>query len=159
MALVASDAAMSNPASSDADTGHTKRYALIKVRDGAVLADGDEVFTNRDAAVEAFTRARALGWDLYATPGLLAGGADRDVTELDVSSLAAVPENVLRRAYHLRELGALTWRWSCCCQPPLPVCGSPGSSAMLSWTGSPDRNPLSPPHRQPTRISRSRSIA
>ena len=78
-----------------ADTGG---YALIKVRDGAVLADGDEVFTNRDAAVEAFTRARALGWDLYATPGLLAGGADRDVTDLDVSSLAAVPENVLRRA-------------------------------------------------------------
>ena len=68
------------------------------MRDGAVLADGDEVFTNRDAAVEAFTRARALGWDLYATPGLLAGGADRDVTEIDVSSLAAVPENVLRRA-------------------------------------------------------------
>ena len=78
-----------------ADTGH---YALIKVRDGAVLADGDEVFTSRDAAVEAFARARALGWDLYATPGLLTGGADRDVTELDVSSLAAVPENVLRRA-------------------------------------------------------------
>ena len=45
-----------------------------------------------------FTRARALGWDLYATPGLLAGGADREVTELDVSSLAAAPENVLRRA-------------------------------------------------------------
>ena len=44
------------------------------------------------------TRARALGWDLYATPGLLAGGADRDVTELDVSLLAAAPENVLRRA-------------------------------------------------------------
>ena len=77
------------------DTGH---YALIKVRDGAVLADGDEVFTNRDAALEAFGRARALGWDLYATPGLLAGGADREVTDLDVSSLAAAPENVLRRA-------------------------------------------------------------
>ena len=97
MALVADDAAMSNPASSDANTVHTKRYALIKVRDGAVLADGDEVFTNPNAAVEAFARARALGWDLYATPGLLTGGADRDVTELDVSSLAAVPENVLRR--------------------------------------------------------------
>ena len=63
-----------------------------------MLADGDEVFSNRDAAVEAFTRARTLGWDLYATPGLLAGGADREVTELDVSSLAAAPENVLRRA-------------------------------------------------------------
>ena len=94
MALVAGDAATGN----STDTGDTGRYALIKVRDGAVLADGDEVFTGRDAAVEAFNRARALGWDLYATPGLLAGGADRDVTELDVSSLAAAPENVLRRA-------------------------------------------------------------
>ena len=94
MALVADDAANGN----STDTGDTGRYALIKVRDGAMLADGDEVFTNRDAAVEAFTRARALGWDLYATPGLFAGGADRDVTELDVSLLAAAPENVLRRA-------------------------------------------------------------
>ena len=94
MALVASDAATGDATDTD-DTGH---YALIKVRDGAVLADGDEVFTGRDAAVEAFGRARALGWDLYATPGLLAGGADREVTELDVSNLAAAPENVLRRA-------------------------------------------------------------
>ena len=94
MALVAGHAVLG-----DADAGSdTGRYALVKVRDGAVLADGDEVFTNRDAAVEAFDRARALGWDLYATPGLLAGGADRDVTELDVSLLAAAPENVLRRA-------------------------------------------------------------
>ena len=85
-------------AAGDAAAGASGRFALIKVRDGAVLADGDEVFTNRDAAVEAFTRAQTLGWDLYATPGLLAGGADREVTELDVSSLAAAPENVLRRA-------------------------------------------------------------
>ena len=85
-------------AAGDAAAGAGGRFALIKVRDGAVLADGDEVFTNRDAALEAFGRARALGWDLYATPGLLAGGADREVTELDVSSLAAAPENVLRRA-------------------------------------------------------------
>ena len=94
MALVAGDAASGN----STDTGDAGYCALIKVRDGAVLADGDEVFTGRDAAVEAFNRARALGWDLYATPGLLAGGADREVTELDVSSLAAAPENVLRRA-------------------------------------------------------------
>ena len=94
MALAAGHAALG-----DADAGSDiGRYALIKVRDGAVLADGDEVFTNRDAAVEAFTRARALGWDLYATPGLLSGGADRDVTDLDVSLLAAPQENVLRRA-------------------------------------------------------------
>ena len=85
-------------AAGDAAAGASGRFALIKVRDGAVLADGDEVFTNRDAALEAFGRARALGWDLYATPGLLAGGADREVTDLDVSSLAAAPENVLRRA-------------------------------------------------------------
>ena len=91
MALVAGDAATGN-------SGGSGRFALTKVRDGAVLADGDEVFSNRDAAVEAFERARTLGWDLYATPGLLAGGADREVTELDVSSLAAAPENVLRRA-------------------------------------------------------------
>ena len=77
------------PRAIQTDTGDTGHYALIKVRDCAVLADGDEVFTGRDAAVEAFERARALGWDLYATPGLLAGGADRDVTDLDVSNLAA----------------------------------------------------------------------
>ena len=94
MALVAGDAASGN----STDTGDAGHCVLIKVRDGAVLADGDEVFTGRDAAVEAFNRARALGSDLYATPGLLAGGADREVTELDVSSLAAAPENVLRRA-------------------------------------------------------------
>ena len=107
MALVADNTVMGNPASGDADAGHTGtgdadagdtgRYALIKVRDGAVLADGDEVFTSLDAAVEAFTRARALGWDLYATPGLLSGGTDRDVRELDVSGLAAGPEIALRR--------------------------------------------------------------
>ena len=102
MALVASDAATDDATDTD-DTGH---YALIKVRDGAVLADGDEVFTGRDAAVEAFDRARALGWDLYARPGLLAGSADRDVTELDVSLLAAAPENVLRRAPFTRIGGA-----------------------------------------------------
>ena len=94
MALVAGDAATGD----STDRGDTGHYALIKVRDGAVLADGDEVFTGRDAAVEAFNRARALGWDLYATPGLLSSGADRDVTDLDVSNLAAAPENVLRRA-------------------------------------------------------------
>ena len=85
-------------AAGDAAAGASGRFALIKVRDGGVLADGDEVFTNRDAALEAFGRARALGWDLYATPGLLAGGADREVTELDVSTLAVAPENVLRCA-------------------------------------------------------------
>ena len=98
MALVAGDAAVGYGEAGNTPAADTGRYALIKVRDGAVLADGDEVFTGRDAAVEAFDRARALGWDLYATPGLLTGGADRDVTDLDVSNLTAAPENVLRRA-------------------------------------------------------------
>ena len=98
MALVAGDAAVGHGEAGNSPAADTGRYALIKVRDGAVLADGDEVFTGRDAAVEAFNRARALGWDLYATPGLLSDGADHDVTDLDVSLLAAPPENVLRRA-------------------------------------------------------------
>ena len=155
MALVAGDAATGD----STDRGDTGHYALIKVRDGAVLADGDEVFTGRDAAVEAFNRARALGWDLYATPGLLAGGADRDVTDLDVSNLAAAPENVLRRAPFSGASARPHVDWSCCCPPPLPGCGSPGSSAMRSWTGSPGRNRWPPSRREPTRISRSRSIA
>ena len=133
MSLVASDAAVGN----STDTGDTGHYALIKVRDGAVLADGDEVFTNRDAAVEAFDRARALGWDLYATPGLLAGGADRDVTDLDVSSLAAAPENVLRRAPFTR-LG----RAHLALALLLPAIFAGGSAAwlqrdtLLDWIGS-----------------------
>ena len=98
MALVAGDAAVGHGEAGNSPAADTGRYALNKVRDGAVLADGDEVFTGRDAAVEAFNRARALGWDLYATPGLLSDGADHDVTDLDVSLLAAAPENVLRRA-------------------------------------------------------------
>ena len=70
----------------EADDG---RCALVKVRDGQVLADGDEVFEDRTAALEAFERARPLGWALYATPGLagedLAGG-------IDVAALPGGPE-------------------------------------------------------------------
>ena len=70
----------------EADDG---RCALVKVRDGQVLADGDEVFEDRAAALEAFERARPLGWALYATPGLvgegLAGG-------IEVSALPDGPE-------------------------------------------------------------------
>ena len=143
MALAASDAdgeAGNTPA---ADTG---RYALIKVRDGAVLADGDEVFTNRDAAVEAFDRARALGWDLYATPGLLTGGANRDVTELDVSRLAPAPENVVRRAPFTRIgrarlvltlllLAAIAGAWIAWLQ----------RDALLDWITGPEPVVAAPP--------------
>ena len=91
MALIAGEAGPGgNPAS------ESGRFALIKVRDGAVLADGDEVFTDRDAAIEAFGRARAVGWALYATPGLLTGGGDSEVTDLDVSALPAGPGIAIR---------------------------------------------------------------
>ncbi|MDE0407597.1 MAG: hypothetical protein OXN81_07015, partial [Alphaproteobacteria bacterium] len=54
----------------DADPSGGRRYALVKVRGGTVLADGDEVFEDRASAVAAFERARPLGWSLFATPGL-----------------------------------------------------------------------------------------
>ena len=83
MALVEGDAAPS-------DGG--RRYALVKARGGAVLADGDEVFNDRAAALKAFERARTLGWMLYATPRLRAetlgpeiGGAD--IAALDTAAL------------------------------------------------------------------------
>ncbi len=76
----------------EADDG---RLALVKARDGAFLADGDEVFADREAALAAFERARGesnsspgpvsstvpesssvpvsstVGWALHATPGLM----------------------------------------------------------------------------------------
>ena len=54
----------------DADPSGGRRYALVKARGGTVLADGDEAFEDRAAAVAAFERARPLGWSLFATPGL-----------------------------------------------------------------------------------------
>ena len=55
------------------EPGGGGRFALVKARGGAVLADGDEVFDDRAAALEAFERARGLGWTLHATPGVRAG--------------------------------------------------------------------------------------
>lgn len=67
------------------------RYALVKARGGAVLADGDEAFEDRAAALAAFERARDLGWALFATPGLAAelNGAGSEVAALDVAVLDA----------------------------------------------------------------------
>ena len=68
--------------------------ALVKARDGAVLADGDEVFATRPAALAAFERARALGWALHATPG--AGseleGFGSEIAPLDTAALGAAAE-------------------------------------------------------------------
>lgn len=70
MALVGDDAA---------EAGGEGACALVKARDGAILADGDEVFEDGAAAIAAFERARSLGWALHATPGMMArldgGGA------------------------------------------------------------------------------------
>ena len=67
------------------------RYALVKARGGAVLADGDETFDDRTAALAAFERARDLGWALFATPGLAAefAGSGPEVAALDVAALDA----------------------------------------------------------------------
>ena len=73
----------------EADGGQ-RRYALVKARGGAVLADGDEVFGERAAALAAFERARALGWALHATPGLLAElrAPGSEVAALDAAAIA-----------------------------------------------------------------------
>ena len=68
----------------EADDG---RLALVKTRDGAVLADGDEVFPDRASALEAFARARDVGWTLHVTPGLVEG----EVAGIDPSALADDP--------------------------------------------------------------------
>ena len=91
----------------DADPSGGRRYALVKARGGAVLADGDEVFEDRAAAVAAFERARALGWSLFATPRLLdeLGGAGTELAALDPSALAeaAAGSNLLVRAVSRRR--------------------------------------------------------
>ena len=68
----------------EADDG---RHALVKARDGAFLADGDEVFADRVSALEAFERYRDVGWALHATPGLVEG----EFAAIDPSALADDP--------------------------------------------------------------------
>ena len=68
----------------EADDG---RVALVKARDGSILADGDEVFADKAPALAAFERVRASGWSLHATAGLV----DGEVAEIDPASLADDP--------------------------------------------------------------------
>ena len=63
------------------------RYALVKARDGAVLADGDEAFDDGAAAVAAFERARTLGWALHATPGLAEDLGGSGIAPIDPAAL------------------------------------------------------------------------
>ena len=64
-------------------------YALVRARDGAVLADGEELFYDRATALEACERFWSPGWALHATPGL--SGALRsgglEIVELDPDAL------------------------------------------------------------------------
>ena len=62
-----------DPSAAGGPDGGEGRYALVKARDGAVLADGDEVFDDRAAALAAFGRARNLGW----SPACHAGAQGR----------------------------------------------------------------------------------
>ena len=70
------------------------RFALVKARDGAILADGDEVFADRASALEAFARSRDVGWALHATPGLVEG----EVAEIDPLALPDDPDLHLKAA-------------------------------------------------------------
>ena len=83
MALVEGDA--------PGGAGGEGRYALVKARDGTVLADGDEVFGDRAAALAAFERARSLGWALHASPGVMSelDASGGGVTTLDIEALDA----------------------------------------------------------------------
>ena len=87
MALVEGDAETGDPGTGDTAADGTGHYALVKARGGTVLADGDEVFETRAAALAAFERARALGWALHATPGLVAGLPGSGIAALDIAAL------------------------------------------------------------------------
>ena len=75
----------------DTDAGEPGRgpFALVKARGGAILADGDEAFDDRAAALAAFERARDLGWTLFASPGLVdgLGGSGAGIEALDPAAL------------------------------------------------------------------------
>ena len=140
----------------DADPSGGRRYALVKARGGTVLADGDEVFEDRAAAVAAFERARPLGWSLFATPGLHdeLGGACADprageVAALDAAALeeaadAAGGSIALARAASRR-------RWL---RPAAAVCGVAALAAiavlwferdaLIAWLAGPETAAVAP---------------
>lgn len=64
-----------------------ERFALVRVREGVIVAGGDEVFEDEEGARDSFALARADGAYVYATPGAVTDGSV--FVELDV---AALPE-------------------------------------------------------------------
>ena len=75
-----------------------ERFALVRQVGGTLLADGDRVYEEREAAVEAFDEAKArieargAGGGFLATPGLLA--EDGQVGALEVGTLAAAAKGL-----------------------------------------------------------------
>ena len=67
------------------------RGILIKAREGAVLADGDQIFPTVEAARHAFNEASALGWSLHAMADLVPEAA-----VIEVDDLATTAEMELR---------------------------------------------------------------
>ena len=147
MALVEGDAGSGG---ADGGSGGDRgRFALVKARDGAVLADGDELFESRAAALAAFERSRGLGWTLHATPGLMAGLDGSAIAALDPAALdeaaakagaaialtrAAAPGKRAGRpaalALGLAALGVLTGAWF-------------ERDALMAWLAAPE--PAPPP--------------
>ena len=146
MVLIAGEAAPGGNAASESG-----RFALIKVRDGAVLADGDEVFTDRNAAIEAFGRARAVGWALYATPGLLPGGGDSGVTDLDVFALPAGPGIAIRDVpYSSLRRGRLARTLLLAAALVIAVAAWFQRDALVSWISGPEPvAAIAPPAAEP----------
>ena len=129
--------------------GGTGRYALVKARDGAVLADGDEVFGDRAAALAAFERARALGWALHASPGVMAeldGGAG-GVTPLDIGALdeaaarAGAEIALVRAAAARRPVGRLAGAALGLTVLLVLAAGWSQRDALLAWLAAPEPIP------------------
>ena len=143
MALVEGDAGGADGGSG----GDRGSYALVKARDGAVLADGDELFESRAAALAAFERARGLGWSLHATPGLMAELDGSGIAALDPAALAdaaaragaaialrrAVPagrpgRRLIAAVLGVAVLAGIAGTWA-------------GRDALLAWLAAPEPAP------------------
>ena len=140
----------------DEDPSGGRSYALVKARGGTVLADGDEVFEDRAAAVAAFERARPLGWSLFAAPGLHdeLGGAGADPRAGEVAALdpAALDEaaDVAGGSIALAR-AASRRRWL---RPVAAVCGVTALAAiavlwferdaLIAWLAGPGTAAVAP---------------
>ena len=140
-----------------AATGGGTLYALVKARDGAVLANGEEIFSDCAAALKAFERSRSPGWAPHATPGLAdtVRSGDSGIAEVDADALGEAASRagdaiVLARQWPVRDvylrklrvaavaslagigfwaLAAAGWVWV-------------EHGALLEWTAEPGEAPM-----------------